>query len=139
VNAGIPEELSQIAMKALAKKPDDRFQSAEDFLAALKSIGLDKTVALAVPALAGTKGGSNALPVSPNEAAQAARISHSPQTMDRVSRKLAVYIGPISRIVVQRAAIRYGDLPALYRAVAEEIESATDREKFLASQRRRLE
>jgi TIR domain len=50
-----------------------------------------------------------------------------------VSRKLAVYIGPIAEVVVKRAARRCASLTDLCNAVAQEIASGADRAKFLAS------
>ena len=53
--------------------------------------------------------------------------------MDRLKKELAVYIGPMARIIVARAAKRSGSLRQLYEAVAAEIPSPADRQKFLAS------
>lgn len=57
------------------------------------------------------------------------------QMMERVSRELAAYIGPVSEIVVKRAAKRCTSVEDLYGMVAREIESDTDRTKFLRSYR----
>ena len=58
------------------------------------------------------------------------------QTMDRIARELAVYIGPISDLVVRRAAKRCSSAEDLYAIVAREIETEPDRLKFLATSRR---
>ncbi len=55
------------------------------------------------------------------------------QTIERVSKELAGYIGPISEMVVKRAAKRCSSAEDFYGMVAREIESATDRAKFLKS------
>jgi TIR domain len=55
------------------------------------------------------------------------------QTLERVSKELAVYIGPISEVVVKRAAKRCSSAAELYELVAREIESEADRAKFLRS------
>jgi hypothetical protein len=55
------------------------------------------------------------------------------QTIERVSRELAAYIGPISEMVVKRAAKRCSSAEDFYGMVAREIDSATDRVKFLKS------
>ncbi|HEX8145096.1 MAG TPA: tetratricopeptide repeat protein [Pyrinomonadaceae bacterium] len=43
LNARAPEELDRITMKALAKKPEERYQSAEEMLADLRSVRLSLT------------------------------------------------------------------------------------------------
>lgn len=57
------------------------------------------------------------------------------QTLERVSRGLAAYIGPISDVVVRRAAKRCSSINDLYDMVAREIDSEADRTKFLKSRR----
>jgi hypothetical protein len=55
------------------------------------------------------------------------------QTMERISKELATYIGPIAEIVVRRAATRCSSAKDLCDAVAHEIEFESDRVKFLRS------
>lgn len=55
------------------------------------------------------------------------------ETMERVSRALAVHIGPIAEVVVRRAAKRCSSLEDFYDKVADEIESDADRARFLKS------
>jgi hypothetical protein len=53
--------------------------------------------------------------------------------LERLENELAVYVGPMAKIIVARAAKRPGSLRQLYEAVAAEIPSPADRQKFLAS------
>ena len=55
------------------------------------------------------------------------------QTIERVSRELAAYVGPISEMVVKRAAKQCSSVEDLCRMVAQEIEGDADRFKFLKS------
>jgi hypothetical protein len=55
------------------------------------------------------------------------------KTLERVSKELAAYIGPISELVVKRAAKRCTSVEDLCGIVAGEIESEADRMKFLRS------
>jgi hypothetical protein len=52
--------------------------------------------------------------------------------LERVIRDLAAYIGPVAGVVVKRAARRCSSVNDLYHDVASEIESATDRARFLS-------
>jgi hypothetical protein len=53
------------------------------------------------------------------------------RTMQRVSKELAAYIGPISDVVVKRAAKRCSSVEDFYGMAAQEIEAEADRVKFL--------
>jgi hypothetical protein len=59
-------------------------------------------------------------------------------TLQRVTRELAVYIGPIAEIVVKRTASHCDSADELCRKVAAEIDTQTERERFLASVRSSL-
>ena len=54
-----------------------------------------------------------------------------PAVLQRVRAELALYIGQIAEIVVRRAASRCSSVEDLYLKVAEEIDSPSEREKFL--------
>jgi serine/threonine-protein kinase len=62
-----------------------------------------------------------------------ARVAWDPAVLDRVQRRLAVHIGPVARVVVQRASARAGALPELWEIVSREIANEADRASFLAS------
>lgn len=59
-----------------------------------------------------------------------------PALVDRVTRELAAFIGPIAEVVVKRAAKRYTTAEELYSAVAAEIETEAERARFLKACRR---
>jgi eukaryotic-like serine/threonine-protein kinase len=67
-------------------------------------------------------------------ASRAVKSLDAPE-LERLKKELAVYIGPMARIIVARAAKNSGSLRQLYETVAAEIPSPADREKFLASHR----
>jgi hypothetical protein len=66
-----------------------------------------------------------------NAAAVASSIDA--QTIERVSKELAAYIGPIAEVVVKRAAKRCSSTRELCATVALEIEFEANRVKFLRS------
>lgn len=55
-----------------------------------------------------------------------------PATLERVTRLLAHYIGPIAEVMVKRSATRHSTLIALSNALAEEIDAPADKREFLA-------
>ncbi|PPQ37219.1 serine/threonine protein kinase [Rhodoblastus acidophilus] len=110
-------EMDVVAQKALARNPEDRFQSAELFLEAL-SLAIEARPSDNRPPLDLTKlSRSNAIDASakaapePLGATMAARLS--PDAIDALSRTLARWLGPISRFVVKQAARETSDAEAL--------------------------
>lgn len=59
-----------------------------------------------------------------------------PKTIERISNILAAYIGPISEIIVKRAAKHSSSIEDLYETAAQEIETEADRVKFLKACRK---
>jgi TIR domain len=62
-----------------------------------------------------------------------APIKIDPAILQRVSRELALHIGPIAEIVVRHVAASCASVDDLYLKVAEEIESPAERERFLSA------
>jgi serine/threonine-protein kinase len=56
--------------------------------------------------------------------------------LDEVSRKLAVFIGPVAKFVVKKLAAQSDDVDFIYREAAKQIGSDTDRAAFLKSRSR---
>jgi serine/threonine protein kinase len=132
VNPRVPRELARIILKALTKSPAERFPTAEAFLAALNGIHLD-----AVPLDDTATVTVSARPASSSSAEVSVHSAegsvHSDADLERVSKELATFIGPIAHILVRRAAPESPTLNDLYRKLAQEISSASKREQFLGS------
>jgi hypothetical protein len=78
--------------------------------------------------------GREAMPTPTGSAsATAAAASIDAQTLERVTRALAVHIGPIAEVVVKRAAKRSSSVDDFCEKVANEIENEGDRARFLKS------
>ncbi|HTV54870.1 MAG TPA: toll/interleukin-1 receptor domain-containing protein [Terriglobia bacterium] len=60
------------------------------------------------------------------------RPAWPPGVLERAGKDLAFYIGPMARLIVSRAAERAQSRKELYKALAAEIVSPSDRQKFLA-------
>jgi hypothetical protein len=67
------------------------------------------------------------------EATEKTPQAWDPAMLERARRDLAVYIGPMARVIVNRAAERALSVEDLYGTLAAEIVSPDDRRKFLAS------
>lgn len=141
IHPNIPVGLSNLILKALQKNPDHRFQSAAEFLDALRA--LEETLPAhltrsARPVVSEVPTRSMITPAVENKqsTAEREREGWDPKTLDAITKALAVYIGPIAKILVQRAAKQTHSMRALYDKLADEIASDADRTKFLASRPR---
>jgi serine/threonine protein kinase len=125
-----PPDLSAIIEKSLEKKPAARFQTADDFRAALQALNLQKppdpdstpTATLEVPSYAAASRASS----------RKAKTWDAP-VLESARKKLAAYIGPMAKVFVARAAKKARSIDDLYQILATEISSEQDREKFLRS------
>jgi serine/threonine-protein kinase len=132
----VPVAISDALMRALAKDPAKRFSTAEEFLRALQW-----TPSTSEEVTASTQ----ALPKTATLASRPSGGSQQPKTpsgsgmqslpLEEVSRKLAVYIGPVAKFVVKKLAAQSDDLDFIYREAAKQISSDTERAAFLKTKR----
>jgi serine/threonine-protein kinase len=156
VTPEVPPAISNAVMRALAKDPSQRFATAEEFLQTLKLTpdpseeGLTYAVPMPVapapsvrvpvsvasntpqpmPAASSTKFATQTLPQKATSSSGLQNLS-----IEEISRKLAVFIGPVARIVVKKLAAQSEDLDFIYREAAKHITSDTDRVAFLKAKR----
>jgi len=139
LNSALPLSLSDALLKALEKTPEDRFATAHEFLMAL-----DATPASAVQQVFSVE--TKLMPVPTrtpqSERRQTDRTELQPHKsgsqitqypLDDITKKLAIYIGPIASVVVRRLASKCTNLDQLYKEAATHITSDADRKNFLAS------
>ncbi|MCC7111331.1 MAG: serine/threonine protein kinase [Deltaproteobacteria bacterium] len=120
----LPPQIDAVLDRALAKSPADRFQSAAEMRAAIEGLGLierelgpEVTVRRAAP----------------RALTQGARPSPFADEILEVAReRLAVFLGPIAKVLVRRAAATARNPRELYEALAAQIPSEADRTAFLA-------
>jgi len=138
INPNIPARLSAIVMKSLAKSPDDRFGSADEFLEELGSLHSDDTMTLLpMPAVSRDTSGYVPRKGEPATVAQkSTKTLSGASVLVAVSRELANHIGPIAKVVVNRAAKQAGTLDELYALIATEIGSESERKAFLRTRQK---
>ena len=145
IDPRLPESLSDAVLKALEKGPSDRFPHARDFLAAFDAVPLvsidellsSPTRTMQVPSSRSSQpslGPSSSQPSPSRSSPSQARPSQVTNfSLDDVSKKLAIYIGPIASVVVHKLAGKCASLDELYKEAATHITSDTDRQRFLRS------
>jgi serine/threonine protein kinase len=134
INSNLPARLSKIALKALAKSPADRFQTAGEFLEALSKLHSGETATLLLSAH------PDRMRKTHEEYAEVGIASSGREktvfdanVLEGVIRDLAYYVGPIAKIVVSDAASQVFTLGDLYELVAKEIGTEQKRSAFLAT------
>jgi serine/threonine protein kinase len=138
INPNIPPQLSEAVTKSLAKSPENRFQTAADFLEAVRAIRWDEATTLLIPAHR-TRDPNEHTPAiygSVSPYSNSKKTALDPNALESVSRELAFHIGPIARLVVNRAAKQAMNLDELYALVAKEIDAEESRKRFLATRRK---
>jgi len=104
INPGLPAAVSAAIMRAIAKQPGDRFQTADDFAAAVTGEYTHSHPATAV-------------------ASSAAELAELETRLSRV-------VGPIAKRLVADAARRYGSMAEIRRALAAQIDDPKERDRF---------
>jgi serine/threonine-protein kinase len=128
------QPLDDVVLKALARRPQDRYASAKEFLSALQEAvanmgrpaGSDETIIghrAPVPEAA-----KEPPPPSTNTLTGA---GWNMDALAEIEKRLARFVGPIARVMVRRGADKAKDVGALVTWLAEQIASPVDREKFL--------
>ncbi len=135
INPKIPAALSAAVMRALAKSPRERWQTAETFLQALEDDGLRTTPAGDVSQVRVTQ---HSVPQAPGSGSAPSASAHRPESLTEITRQLAEHVGPIAGVLVRRASSSTTNLREMCDALAKEIVSPAARQKFLAAVRSHL-
>jgi len=127
-------------MKALAKTPDQRFQTAASFREALLAAHarpVNATVSEATVIVPGERRSRDPRgPSSANAASTSGRTpwpaGWDPATLGCVEVQLAQLVGPMARVLVQRAARRCADVDTLLNILAGGLDSVDEQRDFLS-------
>jgi serine/threonine protein kinase len=150
LNPAVPETLSLIVLRALAKNPAERFQSAAEFLAALEMVHLEPNMNFAVtmetsysvpvplpPAVLTPPPSATSTPAAQTGTANVK--GYDPVVLNDIAAQLANYVGPIARVIVKRASSSSNNLRELCDKVAREIDSENNRKSFLVGVKKHLQ
>jgi serine/threonine-protein kinase len=143
LSPAVSDDLSRMIMKALEKQPSSRYHSAGEFREELLRVQATlsnpgETVAMPVPAphrpqqSAGTPTPTPATASTGSQRASSIPAHFDPSGLERVRRELAQHIGPVAKMLVDRAARRARNWNELYAALAPEIPAGKERDRFLA-------
>jgi serine/threonine-protein kinase len=124
-------EIDAVVKKALARNPDDRYQSAERFVeglsAAIEARPHDNRVPVDLTELSRTSSRDDANAEELN-ASLATKLSSS--AADALSRSLAHWLGPVARVIVRQALQETSDIDSLVACLSRHIKADADIAQF---------
>ena len=126
LNPRLPEALDAVFARALAKRPLDRFQEANEFVAALESLRLvEREIAV---------DGSTVIRVAPihtPEPPAQAVPGWDAALLAEIEQPLTESLGPMARVLVRRTALQSGSTAELVQHLAAAIPDDAARQRFL--------
>ena len=145
----VSDAIRQVVVRALAKAPDERFQSADAFAAALKQAmeqpdavsehhsGVTVLAPMKSEIREAVKAASSGPPTSGSSGTSGTGSTFSPERLETAERALAYHLGPIAKLLVKKAAAQSASLEDLYSRLATHLPRESERTAFLTAVGRR--
>jgi len=124
----VPTALIPIIIKGLALDPEQRIQTAKEYLTRLKSA---VNALKSKPASTTTASSDQVTAVRPAHDAPDVAVQIDPEELESLQTILSGYIGPIARNIVRSESSQHQEPAALVRAVSSEIANRSEREAFI--------
>lgn len=139
----VPVSLSNAVMRALVKDPEQRYASAEEFLRAIEASDPSGKIPITwAPPMPPGPRESGSKPRPSTATLQQRPVSSSGSSsglqnlpLEEITRRLALYIGPVAKFVVKKIAAQSSDPETIYQEAARQITSDADRAAFLRMKR----
>jgi serine/threonine protein kinase len=122
----LPKGFDIVIARALAKKPDERFQTAREFQAAMLAALQGKQPTAASTALRPPQAA-----VGETAARKSAVLAIEPAMLEEIERSLSRHVGPLAKVLVRRTQGEAGSLGQFFRALAENIPDADEHKAFM--------
>jgi serine/threonine protein kinase len=136
LNPALPPGFDGVIARALAKKADDRFQTAREFQVALvqalqgKSVsgtasamrgsGVDRTLSHAEAARRGTAAGK-----------RAPALTFTPEALAEIESSLSRHVGPLAKVLIRQSQGEATSVEDFFRALADNIPDAEEQAAFM--------
>ncbi|EXI82238.1 MAG: Serine/threonine-protein kinase PknB [Candidatus Accumulibacter appositus] len=126
VIASLPPAFDAVIARALAKKPDERYQSARDFAAALVNAFLKSK-----PGSDAGQAAAKAHSVAVGSVPLAPQMTLPPETLAEIESSLVRSIGPLARHLVRKSASHARNVEEFNSELADNIPEGSERAEFL--------
>ncbi len=126
LNPALPKGFDAVIARALAKKADERFQTAVEFSAAILQVMRFKpgTTATAMRPTERTRPASTAVRKAP-------AVTIDAKALEEIERSLSRHVGPLASVLVKRTQGEAGSVEEFFRALAENIPDREEQKAFL--------
>ena len=123
VKPGLPAGFDAVVSRALAKKPDERFQTAREFQAAMLMALQGKSVTATMTLRTQTA-------MKPAE--QVPVLAIPPDVLAQVESSLSRHLGPLAKVLIRKSQAEANSYDAFFRLLTEQIPDAEEQKAFLA-------
>jgi serine/threonine-protein kinase len=119
---GLPKGFDGVVQRALAKKPDDRFQTAREFQAAmlLALQGKDVSATMTLKTQTAMKAPEQ-VPV----------LAISPEALAEIESSLSRHMGPLAKVLIRKSRGETTDFDSFLKLLAEQIPDDEEQDLFL--------
>jgi serine/threonine-protein kinase len=118
---GIPPGFDGVVSRALAKKPDERFQTAREFQAAMLMALQGKAVTATMTLKTQTIRQPESMPV----------LAIAPEVLAQIEGSLSRHMGPLAKVLIRKTQGETTDFDTFFRLLAEQIPDAEEQQAFL--------
>jgi eukaryotic-like serine/threonine-protein kinase len=123
----LPPGFDGVIARALAKKVEERFQTAREFQAALLQAFQGKTVG----ATASVMRKHEPERTLATAARKAPAVTLTPEALAEIERSLSRHMGPLAKVLIQRGQVEAASAEEFFRSLAENIPNAEEQAEFL--------
>ena len=121
VKAGVPPGFDAVVSRALAKKPDERFQTAREFQAAMLMALQGKNVTATMTLRTQTMKPPEKMPV----------LAIPPDVLAQIEGSLSRHLGPLAKVLIRKGQAETTDFDTFFNLLAEQIPDDEEQKAFL--------
>ena len=129
LNPALPKGFDAVISRALARKPEERFQTAREFASAVLQALQGK-----IPSMSTSTAmrGADVQKTIATGMRPRAGVTLSPEALAEIERSLSRHMGPLAKVLIQETTGQAASLDELLRILADNIPDADEQRAFLA-------
>ena len=129
LNPALPKGFDAVVARALARKPEERFQTAKEFSAAML-IALQGRVPTATATA--MRGADVQKTIATGMRRAPVGVTLSPEALAEIERSLSRHMGPLAKVLIQETSGQAASVDEMLRILADNIPDPDEQRAFLA-------